>query len=564
MYILGIAPFNEASACILKDGVLIAAAQEERFTRKKYQTGFPRNSIAYVLSVAGIGIEDIDHFAFPNLGPLQSCVNFYSNYLFGLNFRHEYWKVAVHRLAFAWYNSLVKQMGASQLKEYGLKNFSGKLFFAGHHRAHAASAFRCSNFDTSLIVTIDGMGDRVCAMLSYGDANTITPLEIIKYPNSLGFMYTAFTNYLGYGGTNGHEGHESKIMGLAPYGSPQKDFSDVLTIRDGLYHVNPAYVNKNRIATIERKFGPRLKSPSGEIAQHYKDIAATLQDSLEKAVIALVKRGLRIKPTDNLCVAGGSGLNCKMNGKIYLAGLIKNIFIQPAAGDCGNALGAALECYAHLGHASKFRLTHSYLGPEYSSDEIKKVLDECKIPYTYHENISDVCGKLLADKKILGWFQGRMEWGPRALGNRSIIADPRDPKMKDQINDRVKRREHWRPYCASVLTEEYNRYFEKGTPLSDFMILAFPVKKETRNEIAAAVHVDGTTRPQSVSRETNPRFWQLIKRFSQESGVPAVLNTSFNVKGEPMVCAPLDAIRCFYSCGLDYLALGNFLISKSR
>ena len=559
MYILGIAPYHDGSATLLKDGKIVAAVEEERFTRKKHQFGFPKNAIKYLLGLENININDINHFAISNVSPSESAKKLIHNYfLKGIFLKDKLSPLTFIKFcAMAGWSIAKDKRGAQGFLNQGISK--NKIHFIDHHKSHAASTFRCSGFDDSLILTMDGAGDWNTTTLGYGKGNKIVLEKKIPVPNSLGMMYETFTKYLGY--TEGI-GHENKIMGLAAYGRPIIDFSDIIKFKENFFKTNPDYVYaQNRISMIEKRFGPKLLAPPTEqTSQHYRNIAATLQTSLEKAALKLTKYLLKKYPFRNLCLAGGVAMNCKMNGTIWKSGLVNDIFIQPNASDGGNSLGAVLELYAKLGYKSKIKMEHAYFGPEFSNEEIEKVLNRYKIKYTKHKNISRVVAEKVAKGKVIAWFQGRMEWGARALGNRTIVADPRRKGMIDYINKEIKLREGWRPYAPSILSGKEEEYFENAHD-SPFMILAFDVKKNKQKEIPAVTHFDGTSRPQTVNKEINPKYWKLIKEFENITGVPVVLNTSFNCR-EPIICKPEEAIRTFYSTALDALAMGDYLIEK--
>ena len=559
MYILGIAPYHDCSATLLKDGKIIGAIEEERFTRKKHEFGFPENAINYLLNLEKITLKDINHIAISNVSPNECLKRFIKNYFLKAGFFKEKLK-PLNLLKFSaqvgWYIFKDKR-GAKKFLNMNIPK--EKIHFIEHHLSHASSTFRCSGFDESAILTIDGAGDWASATISYGKGNNIKLDEKILAPNSLGMMYESFTYYLGY--TKGM-GHENKIMGLAAYGKPILDFSDIISFKKHFFKTNPDYVySQYKIENIEKKFGKRLCNPPNEkTPEHYRDIAASLQDNLEKASIKLVKYISNKYNTKNLCLAGGVAMNCKMNGAIWETGLFDNIFIQPASGDGGNSLGAALELYARLGKKSKIKMEHAYLGQGYSDSEIENILKKYKIKYRKCKDISKLVAKKISKGKIIAWFQGRTEWGARALGNRSIVADPRSKKTIELLNKNIKLRENWRPFAPSILSGAEKEYFEKACD-SPFMILAFKVRKEKQKQIPAVTHVDGTSRPQTVKKEINPRYWNLIKEFENITGIPLILNTSFNCR-EPIINTPKEALRTFFSSGLDGLAIGDCFIEK--
>ncbi len=569
LYILGIsgqgpAAFDlsgvghDPAAALIKDGRLIAAAEEERFIRLKHARGqFPYNAIKFCLNYAGIGIEDISYIV-GNFKPELISKFYVRNKIFKSPLKAAQITIG-SKVIKKKYIDCVKKIPYFLRKDKKFANDILKKFnIVEHHLAHASSAYHLSGFDRSIIMSIDACGEAATTLIAEGFKTTIRKLRESFIPHSVGGFYSLFTEYLGFEPNNG----EYKVMGLAPYGKNVIDVSDLIRIKDGYVKVNQkirgTYYRYSDY--IIRRFGsPRKKREPVE--QRHANIAYAIQERLEEVCLDLLKFSLEKINSKNLCLAGGVALNTKMNGKLLASGLIKNIFVQPAAGDAGTAIGSAFYKYAELGYAPKDKMEHVYYGPEYTNEDILNVIKTSKIGYEYYDDISGICAELISKGKIVGWFQGRMEWGPRALGNRSILADPRNPKMKDLINQYVKFREEFRPFCPSMLAEVASEYLEGAYP-SPFMILTFKVPKEKRKEIPAVVHVDGTVRPQTVEKQINPKFYRLIKSFEDITSVPVILNTSFNVAGEPIVCRPEEAIRTFYSCGMDYLAIGNYLLKK--
>ena len=439
-------------------------------------------------------------------------------------------------------------------------------FMPRHHMSHCASAYLLSGFKSASIISADAVGDhQQTTLLAEGENNSINLLNDYTMPHSLGYFYGLLTEYLGFRFANG----EGKVMGLAPYGQPKYDFSEIIRCGNIIHENAPPqlWLNKEIYGwagdqpKLESILGPARKR--GEpITQRYMDIAATVQKKTEEAMYKLTEYLVERTNKPKLAIAGGVALNCCVNGVLLRSGLISEIFVQPSANDAGVALGSALLCALHYGDKIDWKMEHTYYGPEFSNNEIEAELKKHKLSYEQHDDIASIAGDLVSLGYIVSWFQGRMEVGPRALGNRSILADPRDPKMKDRLNHRVKHREPFRPFAPSMLAERASEYLIDAHP-SPFMILAFKVKKEKREEIPAVVHVDGTTRPHTVERSVNEKYWSLIKAFEEKTEVPVVLNTSFNIRGEPIVCTPKDAIDTFLKTGIDYLAIGDFLIGKT-
>jgi len=516
---------HDASACLIEDNKILAIAEEERFVRFKHSFNlFPTYSIKYCLNHAGISLKDVDkigYYSDPKAYKLFYWKNLKRNIVV-LRLKHDFKKI-YEKLHF----------------HFGFR--PKKVHFVEHSLCHAYSSFPLSGFKNNMCFSIEAGGEETStAVLKGGKTIKSFPLS-----NSLGWMYTEATEWLGFERNEG----EGKTMGLAPYSNNFLDWSDVIS-----FNINGEYkIKKNIYNYLVKKYGNRRY---GEIQQVHKDVAATVQYYLEKAVLNM----LEYYRPKKLTMAGGVGLNCKMNGALLASGIIDDIFITPMANDGGCSLGAAV--YLAIEDGFKFKpLTHICYGPGFTDEEIKKVLDRNMLSYEYHDDIAGITAELLAKGKIVGWFQGRMEAGPRALGNRSILADPRIAGMKDRINNFVKHREPWRPYCPSIIDKFRNKYFETDYP-SPFMILSFKVKEEKIKEIPAVVHVDGTTRPQTVTKKQNPLYYSLLDNFRKETGVPILLNTSFNIRGQPIVCSPTDALAMFFSEGMDALAIGNYLLKK--
>ncbi|HXQ21649.1 MAG TPA: carbamoyltransferase [Candidatus Acidoferrales bacterium] len=565
MYFLGITAYGHDSAVALLDGAhILSFVEEERFNRQKHTTVFPERALRYVLEQHGLDLADIDEIAF-FLKPWQliacrtaralrylprSLVQF-TTYRPGN---------AMKILALGPYlrhNSFAPRRPARF-----------RLRYLEHHLAHAASVYYLSGFDEAAILSIDGAGEDITTWFGRGHGARIERRHCVRLPHSLGLFYSAVTDYLGFKPWGG----EGKVMGLAPYGDPERydrQMRDVLRwTEDGQFHIDLRYFDYHVTGwtrwvspAFEQAFGPR-RQPESELTRRSEDIAAALQRVVEEAALALVRYLHRLVPSRNLCLAGGVALNSVLNGRIRREGPFENIFIQPAANDAGTALGGALflACGAH-GLPRDDGAEIVYLGPEYSAAACAAAAAASGLVIERPDDIAARTAELLAAGKIVGWFQGRMEIGPRALGNRSILADPRDPTAKDTLNRRVKHREPFRPFAPSVLAEAASDYFD-GIDASPHMLLVFPVRPERRACVPAITHVDGTARVQTVTRNANPLYYRLIEAFGRRTGVPMLLNTSFNVRGEPIVCTPEDAIACFRGTQMDYLALGDLLLSK--
>lgn len=580
MYILGLNAYHgDSSAAILKDGQLIAAVEEERFLRIKHWSGFPRESIKYCLEHAGLKLRDLEYIALNK----NTKANLHKKILFTLKNRPSL--------------DLIKNRLSNMNKIAGIKNtiaeefsvdildIKAKIFNVEHHKAHLASSFFVSEFDESTLVSIDGFGDFTSVMVGKGQANRIKPLYQVNYPHSLGIFYSAFTQFLGFP----KYGDEYKIMGLAGFGEPTylDKMKDVILLKlKGRFALNLKYFkhhlsgDKMQWHNTAPSFGtlysdhfcevfgsPRDKD--GKIDSHYKNIAASVQAMYEKVLFHILNHTHKLTHCDNLCLAGGCAMNSLANGKIYDNTPFTEIYIPPGAHDAGGAIGAA--CFVHnhvLGLPRNFSMKTAYWGPQYNNEYIATVLDENNIKLDgLAVNKIDSSSKLiaktakcLADGKIVGWFQGRMEWGARALGNRSILADPARLDMRDIINSKIKRRETFRPFAPSILEEHVGKYFEKTYP-DPFMQKVCPIRKEKQQAIPAVTHVDGTGRLQTVNKKTNALYWSLINCFYELTGMPILLNTSFN-ENEPIVCRPEEALDCFLRTNMDVLILGNFMVER--
>jgi carbamoyltransferase len=557
MYVLGINCYlHDSSAALYRDGRLIFATEEERLSRVKKDARYPWRSIDAAFQYAGIGPDELSAIAFgwdrAALTPLHTLRCTLTGAL-PFSTRH----LVAGGLTIA--RELHDGNGLRRLRQH-LGKTRAPVHFIGHHEAHAWSAYGLSGFDDALVLVMDGRGATQSTTLYHGREDQLRAVKTFAYPNSLGAFYEAFTDVLGFERHN----DEWKVMGLAAYGIPNDDLSQALQVVPGGYKLNASLVCGrffNDLSQMTAAYGPR-RNPEKSISQADMDLAASTQLALEKAVFELVREGVRLTGSRRLCLAGGVAMNSKANGRLLASGLIDEIFVQPAATDDGTAIGAAIAVHAKVGAAvPRYRLDDAYLGPETSQAEIDSLLRTYKLRSRRVPNVEELTARLLADGKIVGWFQGRMEFGPRALGNRSILADPRTVEMRDRVNEVVKFREGWRPFAPSVLEESAGEYFE-GCADAPYMILTYDVRPEKRAVIPAVTHADNTARVQTVSRRTNPRYWDLINAFGQITGVPVLMNTSFNLKGEPIVCTPKDAIRTFYSSGLDVLVLGDQVVSK--
>lgn len=596
--ILGISAFyHDSAAALLIDGEIIAAAHEERFTRKKHDSSFPINAVRYVLREAGLDYKDLTAVAFYDK-PFLKFERLLETY-HGFSPRG---MVSFQSAIPVWIKEklFMKKLLKEQLAALG----DGKvpIYYPEHHLSHAASAFYPSPFEEAAIVTVDGVGEWATTTIGYGTGNKITILKELHFPHSVGLLYSAFTYYTGFVVNSG----EYKLMGLAPYGNPdspqveefkRKITSELVDIRkDGSILLNMGYFSYATGLRMvdedkwERLFGIPPRTGESEISQAYMDMALAIQQVTEEIVMRLCRTAAELTKSKYLVLAGGVALNCVANGKVLRSGMFEDIWIQPAAGDAGGALGAAYAVW-HI-HEGKERVLErrgdamngAYLGPEFSDKDIRRAIDSFGANARHYEQFDELAGDVatkLADGKVIGWFQGRMEYGPRALGNRSILGDPRNPEMQKKLNLKIKYREGFRPFAPSVLQEEIQDYFEIDRP-SPYMLLVAPIRAEKRiplpggyngqsmyerlyflrSDLPSITHIDYSARIQSVGKDVNPRYWQLIQEFKKLTGYGVIVNTSFNVRGEPMVCTPEDAHRCFMRTEMDYLVMGNYLLDK--
>jgi carbamoyltransferase len=600
--ILGISAFyHDSAACLVIDGEIVAAAQEERFTRIKHDHHFPVHAARYCLSEATLTARDLDFVGFYDK-PLLKFDRLLETYLdyAPAGFSSFIKSMPLWMSEKLWMPDLIRTELARadgedddrQAKKNG-KKFEWKLLFGDHHESHAASAFYPSPFEEAAILTIDGVGEWATSSIGAGKGNELTLLQELRYPNSVGLLYSAFTYYTGFRVNSG----EYKVMGLAPYGEPKyvdaiKD--NLLEVRDdGSVGLNQDYFSYSQglrmtNGTFDRLFGGPRRKPESQITQREMDLARSIQVITEEVMLNMARYVHRETRMKHLCLAGGVALNCVANGRVLKEVPFEEIWIQPAAGDAGGALGVALAIWhRYLGKPRVVNrgdaMKGSYLGPRDSEAEIEKYLSKNGLAYTKYsrEELPGVVGELLAAGKVVGLHQGRMEFGPRALGCRSIIGDARSPQMQSVMNLKIKYRESFRPFAPSVLREHVSEWFELDAD-SPYMLLVAEVApdkriavdeqkltgldklKEKRSEIPAVTHVDYSARIQTVSRETNPLYWEIIEAFRQRTGCPVIVNTSFNVRGEPIVCTPQDSYRCFMKTEMDYLVLENFVLSKDH
>ena len=588
MNILGISAFyHDSAACIIKDGELIAAAQEERFTRKKHDHSFPLNAIQYCLETAKINGVDLDYVAFYDK-PILKFERILETYL-------SYAPIGIRSFLKAMPLWIKKKIWIKEIIKSEL-NYSGKIVFPEHHESHAASAFFLSPFQQAAFITMDGVGEWSTTSFGIGKGNKIEIMADIQFPHSLGLLYSAFTYYTGFRVNSG----EYKVMGLAPYGEPKyKDliYQHLIDVKeDGSFKMNMDYFNYCVGLTMTNSkfhtlFGAPPRKPESKITQKEMDLARSVQEVTEEIVIKVAKHIKKETKMKFLCLAGGVALNCVANGKILRSGIFDDIWIQPAAGDAGGAMGCAFFTYYHYlenqriaDNKSDF-MKGAYLGPEFKNDSIKSFLIKNEYPY---QKLSDTelpekIADLISNTKVIGWFQGRMEFGPRALGSRTIIGDARSSTMQKTMNLKIKYRESFRPFAPSVRAENISDYFEIDRE-SPYMLLVANVQKSKQVEISAEqnsyfgleklnlvrsvvpaiTHVDFSARIQSVNYRTNPRYHQMITKFNDKYGCPVIVNTSFNVRGEPIVCTPKDAYLCFMRTEMDFLIIGNFLLDKKE
>jgi carbamoyltransferase len=602
--ILGISAFyHDSAAAVIQGGLVTAAAQEERFTRKKHYEGFPNQAVRFCLRQTGLSLNEMDAIVFydkPLLKFERLLETYYVNAPKGLRQFMSFVPVWIKEKLF------LKKVIRDSLKEIDLKFDADKvkLLFPEHHLSHAASAFYPSPFEESAIVTIDGVGEWSTATIMQGKGRKISPLRELRFPHSVGLLYSAFTYFLGFKVNSG----EYKLMGMAPYGDPtspnvevykDKIVKEIMELKDdGSIFLNQDYFEyATGLRMIhddkwEELFGFPTRPPEGQVEQHHCDLAMAIQQIHDEIMIRLAKEAKKLTGSRNLCLAGGSALNCVSNGKVLKAGIFDNIWIQPAAGDAGGALGAALA--VHHMYFEKERIIDNktdtmqgaYLGPEYSDIEAELTARKYKAAYKKYNDFGELCNVVadhIANGKVVGWHQGRMEWGPRALGNRSILGDARNKEMQKKLNLKIKYREGFRPFAPSVLIEDAKEFFELDCS-SPYMLLIGDIQKKRRmslpegyhkmplfdklyyprSDVQAITHLDFSARIQTVHKETNPRYWQIIDTFKKKTGYGIIVNTSFNVRGEPIVCTPEDSFMCFMGTEMDILVIGNLLFVKEE
>ena len=596
MYILGISAFyHDSAACLLKNGEIVAAAQEERFTRKKHDAGFPHYAILYCLKEAGILASQIDNVVFYEK-PFVKFERLLETYLAfapkGFTSFAKAMPLWIKDKLFQ-KSALIKELKSTLTEDIDWRE---RLLFSEHHLSHAASAYFPSPFESAAVLTLDGVGEWTTTSLAIGSGRNLKVIKEIHFPHSLGLLYSAFTFYTGFKVNSG----EYKVMGLAPYGEPC--YADLIreklitVAEDGSFQLDMSYFNYATGLTMTNKkfnllFGGPPRTSETELTQREMDLAASIQKVTEDIVLELARGIAKETGERNLCLAGGVALNCVANGILLREKIFDNIWIQPAAGDAGGALGAALSNW-YLHHnkervVSKERdaMKGAYLGPEFTDAEVEAELTACGATFEKlsEDKLIDAVAMALADEKAVGWMQGRMEFGPRALGGRSIIADPRSPTMQKQLNLKVKYRESFRPFAPSVLNEHISEWFEQGTD-SPYMLLVAGVKEDKRfimteeedalfgidklnvprSSVPAITHVDFSARIQTVHADTNPRYHAVISKFKEKTGCPLVVNTSFNVRGEPIICTPTDAFKCFMGTEIDMLSIGNYVLYKEK
>ena len=548
MWILGItSPLSlNSAAALLLDGKIIASAEEERFTRVKRAAGFiPHNSIEYVLNQANIRHDDIEKIAIGAEGP--SNENELDRFCAISAACGSLTTVGAEKEKRTWKVTMMKQR---KLMDYLNRNFEkSEIYFVTHHLAHAASACYVSGFKKSLFFTPDGRGEFESGLLGIFHDDEFEVVKRLHINESLGKMYSDFTTSLGW--TRSLE--EGKVMGLAPYGKPKESLEDIAIVKNDL----KLKIDFEKIKSLKIE-----SNGSDPTKDERKDIAATAQHLLEKCVLPQIDYLVSISGITNLCLAGGTALNIDLNGRILESTQIKNIFIQPASSDAGTALGAALFIHKQYSDKKIEKMEHPYLGPEYDDDKIKKDIVDSGLKYEELSNVAKEVAELISKNKVIGWMQGRAELGPRALGNRSLLANPTDPDMWKKVNS-VKGRESWRPLAPSIMEENIDDFFVNHNSKSPFMLLKFQAKKEKISQIPAVVHVDGSSRPQTVSKKTNNLYWNLIKEFKKIQGVPLLLNTSLNLRGEPIVNNPQDALETLFLSNIDYVCIGKYLVSKN-
>ena len=567
MNILGISCYyHDSAACLLRDGVIVSAVAEERLSRKKHDNGFPSLAIGHCLDWSNISMQDVDVVAFYEK-PMVKFERVMSQHLDAFPKGAKVFRENIG----SWFSKKLK-IRETLRNEFG---YTGRIAYVPHHLSHAASAFYLSGFEKAAIVTIDGVGEWATTTVGSGKGNIISLDKEIRFPHSLGLLYSAVTAYLGFEVNDA----EYKVMGYAAYGNPETyrdKFTELITLHeDGSFSLNMkyfTYTGSDRMygRALEALFGlPTRKKESG-IHQEYADVAAGLQQALEDAVFHMLASVHKRYKTDSLCLSGGVALNSVLNGKIASHSPFTHIYIPPDPGDAGGAMGAAMHVYMKTSDEPSMKKKRFFpnIGPSYTEEQIRDVLDGYGLTYRKVSDMPtlvDIVSGYLSKQKVIGWFQGRMEWGPRALGFRSILASASDEKMKDIINAKIKHRELFRPFAPVILNTHVRRYFKTDKIISEsakYMLLVYPFTATGKARVPATVHVDGTGRLQVIEREDNAPYFDLIKSFYKKTGTPVILNTSFNVRGEPIVCTPSDAVKCFLKTDIDYLVIDTFIVKK--
>ena len=570
MYILGISCFyHDASAALLKDGKIVAAAQEERFTRKKHDIEFPINAINYCLKSQNINIDNIDYIGFYEK-PLLKFERILHQHLQAFPLSYKTFIASMP----SWFKERLRIVKLIRKK----LRYKKDVFFIEHHLSHVAGSFLPSPFKEAAVLSVDGVGEWTTTAYGTGEGNSINLIKEIKFPSSLGLLYSTLTAYLGFSVNNS----EYKVMGLAPYGNMDKKtnpyyekLEKVIDIKDDgsfrldmsyfIYHYKDKMPSKKLCHLLEGK----IRKPKEELTAKHQDIAAALQLILEEVMTKILNHIYKVTKSKNLVIAGGVGLNSVYNGKILRNTKFKNIWCQPDPGDGGTSIGVALYIYNTILNKKRvYKMDNAYLGPAFTTKEIREFLDKNKIKYYEFKNEKELLkltARLIYENNVVGWFHGGMEWGPRALGARSILSNACNPEMKEILNLKVKHREKFRPFAPVVCDDDCLKYFDCKYPIpepTDFMLMVYPIKKEWHKKIPSVTHVDGSGRLQTIRRTQNPLYYDLIKEVGKLLGIPVLINTSFNIRGEPIVCSPQDAYKCMMGTGIDYLVMDNFLIKR--
>jgi len=585
MNILGVfGGYYNPAACLVVDGRMVGFIEEEKLTRKKTERDiYPVRSVRYVLGEAGISMADVDRIAFPwdNIAGMTSLPwialrEAVKGMLAGAGTARGVKPPSRIPAGLAPVMTLLsgtpfenRRRIMAEMRYGGFLDPIPPVTFVPHHRSHVASCFYASGFDKALVLVVDGMGDNLSSSLWTGEGKQIQCIKKVRFPNSLGEFYAAFTEFLGFRPYSG----EGKLMGLAAFG--ERDEKIIATVQDNILRIDDGSYKVNSLYTVNgpHNFGERYtdrlvglfgdpRPRESELSDFHRNLAFAAQYLLEQAVLSTLRPAMEQTGIRNICLTGGVAMNCKMNGTVLHELPVDSIFINPASNDAGSAMGAALAVAMDNGDDCRFTMDHPFWGPGFGNDDVEKLLKESKIAYRKSDDIAGETAEFLADEKIVGWHQGRMEVGARALGARSILASPLRREMLDKVNAEVKHREPWRPFAPALIAEEAGNFYSLGKE-SPFMILAFEVLPEKRKVIPAVTHVDNSCRPQTIRREANPKYYDAIKRFGERTGVPVILNTSFNMRGEPIVCTPRDSLRCFSSTGIDVLVIEDFIIEKA-